>query len=623
MARPRLCNAQSANLPLLLVLGLAFLACAAYMFSYMNTGWLPQDDGALAEGAFRVLHLQLPHRDFVEVYTGGLSCLNALAFRTFGVNLTALRAMMFIFFLAWLPAVFYIASRFLSIMPAAAIMVLATVWGVPNYPTPMPSWYNLFFAVFGAAALMRYLETEHRRWLFLAGLCGGSSFLIKVIGLYYVAAVLLFLVFREQILNQSVEAQPSRARYVYRLFSILGLLAFLAMIVLMMWRRFDDREFVQFFLPSGALVGLLIWRELHGQYSAQDGRRFTTLFQMAAPFVLGVAIPIVLFVSPYAMSGALGAFSRGVFLQGIARAQQLGLVRPAPALSLIFVFPVVALIAAGAFWKRNAGPLFAIPVAGVGILLLLASFRSASFAQAIWLSAALSTPVFVSLGVVLLLLGPSFADDLSPLCQQRVVLMLALVAVCSLVQFPYSVKIYFCYFAPLLALAVAAVIKVTKRVGNPQVLICVLVFYVIFAITRVAPVAVYETSANSERFITSPMNKLNLPRAGGLRVRDSQVYEATIRTVLEHAGTGPVIATPECPEVYFLSGLRNPSENDNGTLPEDVLHAIKNNDDIKVVVNNDSSTASASTLTPELIAAVSTDFPQRVKIGKYWVSWRR
>ncbi|MGA7137001.1 MAG: glycosyltransferase family 39 protein [Terriglobales bacterium] len=608
------------RMPAPLAFFLAFVLCATYMLSYLKTGWLPEDDGVLAQSALRVLHSQLPHRDFVETYTGGLSCLNALAFWMFGVNLASLRIMMFIFFLAWLPAVFYVASRFLSAIPAAAVMVLATVWGVPNYPTPMPSWYNLFFAIFGAAALLRYLETEHRRWLLLAGLCGGLSLLVKITGLYYVAACLIFLIFREQILNGITGEPQSRPAWAYRVFSIAGLLAFLGMIVLLLRHRFDDREFVHFFLPSATLVGYLIWRELHQRNSAEDSRRFASLFGMATPFVIGFAIPISFFLGPYVMSRSLGVLIHGVFGQGMARAQALGLlVRPGHAQYLYITLPLVALVAAGAFWKRNLGPLFAIPVAGAGVLLLLVALRSAGVAQVIWLCAALSTPVFVILGVAVIMLRPSFADDLTPQRQQQAMLMLALVAVCSLIQFPFSVKIYFCYFAPLLALAVVAVSKTTKRLGNPHVLACLLVFYTLFAVTRVAPSVIYD---NQGFKIAPTLETLNLPRAGALRVAYPQIYEAAIRTVLEHAGSGPVLATPECPEVYFLSGLNNPTNTDGALSANDILRAIQNNDDMTVVVINDSSVFAQSTLTPELIGAVSTRFPQRVRIGKYWVFWR-
>src|ERR1035438_3469802 len=62
---------------------------------------MDSDDGALSQSALRVMQGQLPHRDFAEIYTGGLSFIHALAFRIFGVNLISLRICVFLFFLAW------------------------------------------------------------------------------------------------------------------------------------------------------------------------------------------------------------------------------------------------------------------------------------------------------------------------------------------------------------------------------------------------------------------------------------------------------------------------------------------------------------------------------------------
>src|SRR6202158_916351 len=158
----------------------------------------------------------------------GLSFIHALAFRMFGVNLMSLRICAFLFFLAWIPAVYYVALRFTSAIGAGAITLLAVAWSFPNYPAAMPSWYNLFFATFGAAALLRYLDVRRARWLFVAGLCGGVSILIKVIGAYYIAGVLLILAFLEQN-EQSYErsyehsdhesAGPGKSAVSYRVFS--------------------------------------------------------------------------------------------------------------------------------------------------------------------------------------------------------------------------------------------------------------------------------------------------------------------------------------------------------------------------------------------------------------------
>jgi hypothetical protein len=71
---------------------------------------------------------ELPHRDFDLGYTGGQSYLNAFALWLLGTNLATLRIVLFIFFLAWVPAVY--ASRFVSPLGAGAATLLAVAWSV-------------------------------------------------------------------------------------------------------------------------------------------------------------------------------------------------------------------------------------------------------------------------------------------------------------------------------------------------------------------------------------------------------------------------------------------------------------------------------------------------------------
>ena len=198
-------------------------------------------------------------------------------FECFGVNLMSLRICVFLFFLAWLPAVYYIALRFTSALAAGAITLLAVAWSYPNYPAAMPSWYNLFFATFGAAALLRYLEVRTRRWLFVAGVCGGVSILIKVIGAYYIAGVLLFLAFLEQSESSEESAaavakeESSKNSWPYRVFSVSALLLFLATLVGVLRARLGAAELYQFVLPSAVVVGLI----LLGEAECPDGHRPT------------------------------------------------------------------------------------------------------------------------------------------------------------------------------------------------------------------------------------------------------------------------------------------------------------------------------------------------------------
>ena len=149
----------------------------------------------MAQAAERVLQGQLPHRDFNEGYTGGLTWLHAAAFRLLGVSIWSLRATLFAFAIASIPIWYYVARRFVPPLVAAIATLTCLAWSVPNYPAPLPSWYNLFFAMAAVAALLRYIEKRRLRWVFLAGLAAGLSILAKITGVYLVAAVAVFLTF--------------------------------------------------------------------------------------------------------------------------------------------------------------------------------------------------------------------------------------------------------------------------------------------------------------------------------------------------------------------------------------------------------------------------------------------
>jgi len=597
-----------------LAFALAALLSAAYMFSCYRTGWLPQDDGTLAQAAYRVMQGQLPHRDFVENYTGGLSYLHAGGFRIFGINLLSLRICLLFFFLAWVPAVFLVLCRFVPPVAAAAATVLAVVWSVPNYPASMPSWYNLFFATFGAAALLRYLDRNGRRWLFVAGLVGGLSFLIKVTALYYVAGVFLFMVFREQELSHTSEKERNRSSPGYNLFALAGLLAFLAALVWLMRSRFDDREFIHYLLPSATLATLLIWR--NARICADGDRaRFNTLFRMAWPFVLGVALPITLFLVPYVLSGSLPSFWSGVFGHAVNAAQDMSRQRPLPTSFVWCVFPLLAL-GATACWRRAAMPALTV-VVSAGLLALLL-VRSVPVWSLIWCSADFLMPAVVTLGAAILMCRPQFADGLTPLRGQQLMLLLSLAAVCNVVSFPFAAPIYLCYALPLTIFAAVGLISVRKRIDNAAIFVAILLFYAAFAVWRVEANAMYF----DWMFVAPPpWHELQLPRAGGIRVDRPEMYASMVDLIRQHAGDGTVLATPECPEVYFLSGMRNPMRNDNGLRSDEILKAIQA-DGLKVVVINVRSTFAGKTLTPEVGRAILARFPHVVQLDRYWVLWR-
>jgi 4-amino-4-deoxy-L-arabinose transferase-like glycosyltransferase len=300
-----------------LVLALVWLACALYTGAQLRAIWFPKGARTIAQAAERILHGQLAHRDFLDQYTGGPTYLNALALRVFGENLVSQRILPLLFFLGWVPAVYFIGRRFVRPITAGLVIPLAIAWSVVNYPEAMASWYNLLFGTWCTLALIRYTETNRRRCPWAAGLIAGLSFLCKITAVYFLAAALLFFVFRELQLSRDGSSRPLRESLVYRLFASASLPLFLAGSLVMISGRPAGANYTQFAFPSAALVGYLLW-ELWSRSSERTGTRFRRLFSMALPVLGGAAIPVCLFLLWYARAGALGDWFRGTFVGGLA-----------------------------------------------------------------------------------------------------------------------------------------------------------------------------------------------------------------------------------------------------------------------------------------------------------------
>jgi hypothetical protein len=607
----------------LIVLAVVLGVAGIYAGFHIGRGWAPSDDGALSQSALRVMQGQLPHRDFAEIYTGGLSFIHALAFRAFGVNLMSLRICVFLFFLAWVPALYYIALRFTNAIAAGAATLLAVAWSYPNYPAAMPSWYNLFFATFGAAALLRYLEVRTRRWLFVAGVCGGVSILIKVIGAYYVAGILLFLAFLEQSENSgegsetealNKEAGETQNSWPYRVFSVSALLLFLATLVHVLYARLSVAEFFQFVLPSTALVGLI----LVGERTAvgETRQRFRTIFALAIPFLCGVVSPVILFLLPYARSGALSQFFAGVTSSAITRSVELGLLRPASIEKSIYALALVAVLAAAMYWPDLQGKLVGAVFALGLVALLVKAATSSEIVLGVWYSAATLTPLVVLLGAAVVMAAGKRSGP-TKIQSQQIMLLICVAAVCTLVQYPWAASIYLSYSLPLTLLALVAIVATARRQPGTYALAAVTGFYLVFGVVMLVPDYLYEFTHKVGR-----MSELHVERAGGLRINYAANFEGLTHFLQQHSPNGLMYAGNDCPELYFLSGLKNVTRDDGGAPPDEVLKALQS-DDLKLVVINEGPLFPSSKMNSAVRAEVERKFPNSIQDGFFHVFWRK
>jgi hypothetical protein len=595
-----------------LVLCVVMVIAGTYVGVRLNQSWIAVDDGILAQSAVRVLQGQLPHRDFVEIYTGGLSFIHAAAFRLFGVNLLSLRICVFLFFLAWIPALYYIALRFTPPLAAGMVALLAIAWSFPNYEAAMPSWYNLFFATFGAAALLHYLEVRTRRWLFIAGLCGGVSILIKVIGFYYIAGVLLFLTFLEQSANVNEKQAADKNSWGYRIFSAGALLTFLGTLIYVLHTRLAAGEFYHFLLPSLAVVAMVLLGERNA--GAGTGERFAALLRLVIPFICGAVLPIIIFLIPYALAGSVGGFFSGVTSSAIAHAIDLAVARPASPLYIVAALPLVALLAAAMYWKQFQGRVVGAAVALLALVVVVRSALSAVVYSWVWASVAMLTPVVVLAGVAAIVALRSRVG-VARIQRERLVLLIALAATCTLVQYPFPVPIYLCYALPLTVLALAAIVSTLQKQRGTCVLASLLGLYLAFGVVSMIPLHIAEYSHPFGH-----RDLLRVPR-GGLQIEDEPFFAALTIFLQQHAPNGLMYAGNDCPELYFLTGLKNVTRNDYGAPPQEVLKALRSTD-VKVVVLFELPYFASTQISPEVHAEVVNKFPHSTRFEVFQVFWR-
>jgi hypothetical protein len=598
------------------VLPITWLTAAVYLYLFIRVGWIPHDEGTIAQSAERVLMGQLPHRDFIDLYTGGLSFLHALSFRLFGIHLLAPRFFLYGFALLWVPCVYWIARRFVSPLAAAGVTGTAIVWSVPHYFVAMPSWYNLFFATFAAAGLLEFVERRKKRYLVLAGVAAGLSVLVKISGLFTVAAGLLFIAFLEAEQQATSTASTQRSNDPFRALTGVALLAFLGLLLLTLRSQADIDVLFHFFLPALAVAALIAWTERQLHDGGSFWPRARRLLSDVGVFAAGVAIPLAIFASVFIAGGALGYLLHGAFVLPTQRLTQA--VSPPPPM-----FMVVPLLALLALVMRVLQRLPVIAAAAIGLALLI-GIRFSPLAHLIIIIAAQSSVPVIVAGGALLVFRRGQDSAVASVRRQQAAGLLVVLAMATLIQFPYAYRIYFLYVAPLAVLAGTGVFSLWR---NPPRVVAtgVLLFFMLLGATwmnhRLPIGRGFHYRAVDEQVT------MDVPRGGGIRVIGfhADTYGRVVQLLQRHSRTAYTYAGPDAPEVYFLSGLQNPTPHlfEFFAGPAFEAELISTIDSLRL-------TTLAINLSPDFTAPLSADFmtqlssrfPEGERVGNFIVVWR-
>jgi len=117
------------------------------------------------------------------------------------------------------------------------------------------------------------------------------------------------------------------------------------------------------------------------------------------------------------------------------------------------------------------------------------------------------------------------------------------------------------------------------------------------------------------------MDELRLPR-GGIQIEGAYFFEDMAHFLQQRSPNGLMYAGNDCPELYFLSGLKDVTRDDTGASAEEVLKALQSND-VKVVVINEGPFFPGAQINPAVRAEVMRKFPQSRLVGIFHVFWRQ
>jgi hypothetical protein len=264
-----------------------------------------------------------------------------------------------------------------------------------------------------------------------------------------------------------------------------------------------------------------------------------------------------------------------------------------------------------------------LALAGVALAgVLAAAGGDAGVYGTVFRGARAAVPLVAAAGAVALALARRRTEGAR---RVEVFAVLAAAAFCSLVQYPFSAPVYFCYVAPLAVLAVLAALSLRPAAprGVPALAAA---FYLAFAVLWVNR-GFIDTMGMYFR-ADRQTAVLPLPRAGGIRVtpEDARTYPAVVRLLARHARGGYVYAGPDAPEVYFLAGYRNPTRQlfeffDAPAGHEArLLRAIDAAGVTAVALNREP--AFSAPPSPALAAALAARFPHAAVAGKFTVRWK-
>jgi len=156
-----------------------FILSLAYLSIFRRHCSLEPDEGIVLQGAERILHGEIPYRDFFTFYTPGSFYLVATIFKVFGDSFVIARLSLAVAGAICSLITFLLARRVCSLTTAVSAAVLTTVAGCAYRFPVLHNWYSTLMCCICVYAGVRLCEGRREFWAFMTGLLMALTILFE------------------------------------------------------------------------------------------------------------------------------------------------------------------------------------------------------------------------------------------------------------------------------------------------------------------------------------------------------------------------------------------------------------------------------------------------------------
>ncbi len=192
----------------------------------------------------------------------------------------------------------------------------------------------------------------------------------------------------------------------------------------------------------------------------------------------------------------------------------------------------------------------------------------------------------------------------------------------ALFQYPFAAPIYFCYAAPLIILALFGAVHLQDRFRPVH---SIPLFAAIAAFAVLSANRGYGDTIGAMPEVRHFDHPLNIPRAHlFVAADDAATYSKVVQLVREHGRGQFIHAFPDSPEMYFLTGRRNPTPANFDffyPLSDRAMEQLWIDRGINLVVINHLPRFSPAVSSAQL-ARIRLLFSQGVRVQQFEVRWR-